>query len=55
VRRDWLTVLGKLAVIVFVLALVGLSIWAWIAAPCSWYRFSHAKDIPGRCIVWVKQ
>lgn len=41
--------------VLVILSLLGLSIWAWVAAPCSWYAYSHVKDIPGRCIIMSKQ
>lgn len=45
----------KALVVVVILVIIAVSIWAWVAAPCSWYRYSHVKDIPGRCIVWVQK
>lgn len=36
---------------VLVLLLLVVSIWCWVSAPCSWYRYSHVHDIPGRCLI----
>ena len=41
--------LGFVLFMVFVVAFIGFTIWATIAAPCEWYQFSPQQEIPARC------
>lgn len=50
VKRDWVAVVAGALIIAIVVALVALSIWARVAAPCEWVNWLPAKDVPARCL-----
>lgn len=46
--RDWLAVLlGILAVIVFIV----FPVYMHFSAPCDWYKWGVAGDVPARCVM----
>jgi hypothetical protein len=41
----------KVLFVLFIIFLVIVSIWATVDAPCEWFQYAAAKDIPGRCLM----
>lgn len=44
---DWGALLGALLIV----AMVIFGIWAHFSAPCGLYKYSHAGDVPARCVM----
>lgn len=37
--------------VLFVIATILFSFWAYAVAPCSFYKYMPAREIPGRCLM----
>lgn len=45
---------GWIAWAVALVLIVAFGVWFRVAAPCSWMGAMPAKDVPGRCLTFVR-
>lgn len=45
--------LRDILITIAVIALLLAALWYRISAPCSFYDYTAAKDVPGRCLIEV--
>lgn len=52
---DWWTAVGVALFTVLVVIGIGFSVWARYYAPCHALGWMPVKDVPARCLTFVRQ